>query len=190
MVVVRRGRQSEGRLSLSHDCLFSGIAPRTKFSRVRQTATLNRKATFAIFETHEVCGKAVEILPSPKYIHTRAAKYACAESTPRGARGCLNVNYYTVMSISQCMLCYAEALVSPWKSALLCCFIDVCYYCVGTGYCIQIEQELDLVFAKSDIKSQFLTRCSMEFVPSIITYGQKSTKKSISSHMENLDDTG
>ena len=55
---------------------------------------------------------------------------------------------------------------------------------------MQIEQELGMIFGKSDIKSQFLTRWGMEYVPAIITYGQKSTKKSISSHMEDLDDTG
>ena len=52
---------------------------------------------------------------------------------------------------------------------------------------MQIEQELGMIFGKSDIKSQFLTRWGMEYVPAIITYGQK---KSISSHMEDLDDTG
>ena len=61
---------------------------------------------------------------------------------------------------------------------------------VTIGYCLQIEQELGLIFGKSDIKSQFVTRWSMEYVPAIITYGQKSTKKSISSQMEELDDTG
>ena len=132
MVVVRRGRQSEGRLSLSHDCLFSDIAPRTKLSRVRQTATHRRNATFAIFETHEVCGKAVEYLPSPKYIHARAAKYACAESTPRGARGCLNVNYYTVMSIYisvHALLCRSISITIKERSLVLFywCLLLLCW---------------------------------------------------------------
>ena len=53
-----------------------------------------------------------------------------------------------------------------------------------------MEQELGLIFGKSDIKSQFLTRWSMEYVPAVIAYGQKSTKRSISSQIENLDETG
>lgn len=47
---------------------------------------------------------------------------------------------------------------------------------VMIGYCMQIEQELGVIVGNSDS------------VPAIITYGQKSTGKSISSQMEELDE--
>lgn len=55
---------------------------------------------------------------------------------------------------------------------------------------LQVEQEMGLIFGKSDIRSIFLTRWSMEYVPAVITYGQKSTKRNISSHIEHMDEAG
>ena len=42
---------------------------------------------------------------------------------------------------------------------------------------LQIDQELGLICGKSDVKAQFLTRWSNEYVPAILTYGRRSTKK-------------
>ena len=49
--------------------VFFPVLLREQLSRVRQTATLRRKAIFAIFETLEVCRK---VLSSPKYIHAKS----------------------------------------------------------------------------------------------------------------------
>lgn len=52
-----------------------------------------------------------------------------------------------------------------------------------------IHQELGLVVTDSDVKGNFLNRWSSKYVPAILSYGEKSTKKSITKIMKDLDKT-
>lgn len=61
----------------------------------------------------------------------------------------------------------------------------MCKFCVE-----QIEQEMRLIFSQSDVKSLFLTQWLAKYVPAIIAYGKKSSKKKVTSHLSSLDELG
>ncbi len=56
-------------------------------------------------------------------------------------------------------------------------------------FCLQLEQEMGLIVGQADVKTRFLQKWS-NYVPAILSYGETSTKKSVSRHLAGLEETG
>ena len=54
---------------------------------------------------------------------------------------------------------------------------------------MQVGQEMGLIVGIADVKTCFLQKWLSEYVPAIISYGERSRKKSISCHLDDLDET-
>ena len=55
---------------------------------------------------------------------------------------------------------------------------------------LQIEQEINLVCDTTNIKSHFVTEWNTKYVPAILSYADKNTKKIFSNHLTKLNIAG
>ena len=56
-----------------------------------------------------------------------------------------------------------------------------CYY-------LQIEQEMTSIFGEADLKTQFHICWTTKFMPAILQYGEKSTKKNTAKQLAELEE--
>lgn len=63
------------------------------------------------------------------------------------------------------------------------------YYIYLLIYFLQIEQEMSLIYDRPDVKIQFIKQW-LKLVTGIITYGENSSKKCVSSLASDLSETG
>ena len=55
---------------------------------------------------------------------------------------------------------------------------------------LQIEQEMALIFEKPDIKTQFMMTLVEKYVPAILSFAEKSSKKKVKQLQHEVDKSG
>ena len=53
---------------------------------------------------------------------------------------------------------------------------------------MQIEQEIGFILGCSDIKAKFMSRWTSKYVPAILSYAEKHSKKNVFGLLADLDD--
>ena len=70
----------------------------------------------------------------------------------------------------------------------------VCVHVVGVNwsFCnhMQFEQEFGLILGKSSAKQAFISEWCTKYVPAIISYGERNTKRAIREILEHLNNAG
>ena len=64
--------------------------------------------------------------------------------------------------------------------------------CINWSFCtnMQFEQEFGLILGKSSAKQAFISKWCTKYVPAIISYGERNTKRAIREILENLNTAG
>ena len=96
-----------------------------------------------------------------------------------------------ILNEASCVKGILERFPSMRRPSVVCVVIPFCSL-LSTLHCFslfQIEQDMSLIFGKTNIKTQFLTEWN-RYVPAILTYAEKSGKKGIAKHVKDRNECG